>query len=70
MPSYLPSALSAKTPVPDYKVWWNCVISISFAGRGSTHGMDQDRSNAGLLEPSLETPQNGFGSFEVIRISL
>ena len=32
--------------------------------------MDQDRSNTGLLESSLETPQNGFGPLEVISVSL
>jgi len=32
--------------------------------------MDKDRCNAGLLEPRLETPQNSFGSFEVVSIGL
>jgi hypothetical protein len=42
----------------------------SFVHRGSTHGMNKDRSNSSLLEPGLETSQNGFGPFEVVGISL
>ena len=36
----------------------------------SAYGVDQDRSNAGLLEPSLEASQNGFGPFEVVSVGL
>ena len=32
--------------------------------------MDQDRSNAGLLESGLDTSQDSLGSFEVVRIGL
>ena len=45
-------------------------FAASFAYGDSTHGVDQDRSRAGLLEPGLETPQNSFGSLEVVSISL
>ena len=32
--------------------------------------VNQDQSDAKLLEPGLENPQNGFGSFQVVSVSL
>ena len=45
-------------------------FTVSFVYWDSTHGMNQDRSNPGLLEPGLEPPQNGLGPFEMVSISL
>ena len=51
--------------------WSRLGFIASFVyGNSRTHGVDKDRRNAGLFEPGLETPQNGFGSPEVVSVSL
>jgi hypothetical protein len=43
---------------------------VSFVCSGSAHGVDKNRNKSGLLESSLETPQNRFGPLKVVGICL
>jgi hypothetical protein len=43
---------------------------VRFVYSGSAHGVDKNRNKSGLLESSLETPQNRFGPLKVVGICL